>query len=42
MHRVPAPTRLIIPSIGVRTRLVRLGLTSAGALQVPASAAVAG
>jgi sortase (surface protein transpeptidase) len=42
MHHVPAPTRLIIPSIGVRTGLVRLGLTSSGALQVPASGAVAG
>jgi sortase (surface protein transpeptidase) len=42
MHHVPAPTRLIIPSIGVRSGLVRLGLTSAGAVQVPASAAVAG
>jgi len=33
---------LEIPAIGVRTRLVRLGLTAAGALQVPASTAVAG
>jgi Sortase domain len=39
---VPAPTGLVIPAIGVRTRLVRLGLTSTGALQVPASTAVAG
>jgi sortase (surface protein transpeptidase) len=42
IHRVPAPIGLIIPSIGVRSRLVRLGLTSAGALQVPATASVAG
>jgi len=40
--RVARPVRLIIPSIGVRTRLIRLGLTPSGALQVPASAAVAG
>jgi sortase (surface protein transpeptidase) len=39
---VPEPVRLIIPSIGVRTRLVHLGLTSSGALQVPATTAVAG
>jgi sortase (surface protein transpeptidase) len=39
---VARPASLIIPSIGVRTRLVRLGLTSSGALQVPASTAVAG
>jgi len=37
-----ALARLIIPSIGVRTRLIRLGLTPSGTLQVPASAAVAG
>jgi sortase (surface protein transpeptidase) len=42
IHRVPAPTGLIIPSIGVRSGLVRLGLTSTGALQVPATASVAG
>jgi hypothetical protein len=41
-RRVSRPTRLIIPSIGVRTRLIRLGLTSSGALQPPASTAVAG
>jgi len=40
--RVASPTHLIIPAIGVRTRLVRLGLTASGALQVPATAAVAG
>ena len=36
------PVRLTIPAIGVRTRLVRLGLTRAGALQVPSSYQVAG
>jgi sortase (surface protein transpeptidase) len=39
---VPEPVRLIIPSIGVRTPLVHLGVTSSGALQVPATTAVAG
>ena len=42
MHKVPAPTGLIIPSIGVRSGLVRLRLTPSGALQVPAIASVAG
>ncbi len=39
---VPKPTGLVIPAIGVRTPLVRLGITASGALQVPASTAVAG
>jgi len=39
---VARPTGLVIPVIGVRTRLIRLGLTASGALQVPASTAVAG
>jgi len=39
---VPRPTALVIPAIGVRTRLVHLGVTSAGTLQVPSSTAVAG
>jgi sortase (surface protein transpeptidase) len=39
---VARPVSLIIPVIGVRTRLIRLGVTRAGALQVPASTAVAG
>jgi sortase (surface protein transpeptidase) len=39
---VARPASLIIPAIGVRTRLVRLGLTSSGALQVPATTALAG
>jgi sortase (surface protein transpeptidase) len=39
---VAKPVSLTIPSIGVRSGLVRLGLTSSGALQVPSTAAVAG
>ena len=39
---VSAPLALTIPSIGVQTHLVDLGLTAAGTLQVPASTAVAG
>jgi len=39
---VALPVALIIPAIGVQTRLVHLGLTAAGALQVPSSTAVAG
>jgi sortase (surface protein transpeptidase) len=39
---VAAPTGLVIPSIGVRSGLVRLGLTPAGMLQVPTSTTVAG
>jgi hypothetical protein len=40
--RVPRPATLAIPAIGVRTKLIRLGITSQGTLQVPVSAAVAG
>ncbi len=40
--RVARPVRLVIPAIGVSTRLVRLGLSAGGTLQVPGSAAVAG
>ena len=40
--RVARPVRLVIPVIGVSTTLVRLRLTSARTLQVPASTAVAG
>jgi hypothetical protein len=36
------PTWLSIPSIGIRTRLIRLGVNSDGTLQVPSSTAVAG
>ena len=39
---MPRPTELEIPDIGVRTRLIRLGITKAGTLQVPGSPAVAG
>jgi LPXTG-site transpeptidase (sortase) family protein len=39
---VSLPVALTIPSIGVQTSLVHLGLTAAGALQVPSSTAVAG
>jgi sortase (surface protein transpeptidase) len=39
---VPQPTSLVIPRIGVRAPLIRLGLTPSGALQVPASVSVAG
>jgi LPXTG-site transpeptidase (sortase) family protein len=40
--KVPLPVTLTIPAIGVRTRLSRLGLTTAGALAVPSSTAIAG
>jgi sortase (surface protein transpeptidase) len=36
------PADLIIPAIGVRTRLVTLGTTAQGTLQVPSTTAVAG
>ncbi|HET6193906.1 MAG TPA: class F sortase, partial [Trebonia sp.] len=39
---VPLPVALTIPAIGVQTKLVDLGVTNAGTLQVPASTAVAG
>jgi len=39
---VAAPVSLTIPAIGVQTPLIRLGMTPAGALQVPASTRVAG
>ena len=41
-QQVARPASLIIPSIGVKTRLIRLGVTSSGALQVPVSTTVAG
>jgi hypothetical protein len=40
--RIPLPVTLTIPAIGVQTRLIHLGLTAAGALQVPSTTAVAG
>jgi len=39
---VPRPVSLAIPAIDVRTRLIKLGLTPQGTLQVPASTSVAG
>jgi hypothetical protein len=39
---VASPVSLYVPVIGVRTRLIRLGLTRSGALQVPPVATVAG
>jgi sortase (surface protein transpeptidase) len=39
---VPSPVSLTIPLIGVQTRLVTLGLTTTGELQVPSSTSVAG
>jgi Sortase domain len=39
---VALPVRLTIPAIGVRTRLIRLGVTKAGTLQAPGSTSVAG
>ena len=39
---VTRPVYVSIPVIDVRTRLIRLGLTAQGTLQVPASTAVAG
>lgn len=40
--QVAEPVRLSIPAIGVRTRLIQLGLTKAGTLQMPVSYQVAG
>jgi hypothetical protein len=37
-----SPVELIIPAIGVRTRLIRLSLRQSGALQVPSTTTVAG
>jgi sortase (surface protein transpeptidase) len=42
VQRTAAPVSLTIPAIGVRTKLVDLGLNSNGTLQVPATTAVAG
>jgi len=39
---VAAPVSLTIPLIGVQTRLITLGLTATGALQVPSTTSVAG
>jgi len=40
--QVAEPVSLVIPSIGVTSALVHLGLTSSGALQVPPTTSVAG
>ena len=40
--QVPSPVYLIIPRIGVSTRLIRLGLAARGAMAVPATTKVAG
>jgi hypothetical protein len=40
--RIPVPVALTIPAIGVQASVIDLGLTSAGALAVPSSTAVAG
>jgi sortase (surface protein transpeptidase) len=39
---VAAPAKLIIPSLGVRSSLLRLGIAKDGTLQVPGTAALAG
>jgi Sortase domain len=39
---VAAPVALLMPAIGVRTSLIRLGRSASGALQVPRTTAVAG
>ncbi len=41
-YRTPQPVALIIPAIGVDARLVDLGLTAAGTVQVPAEPASPG
>ena len=41
-YSVHRPVQLTIPSIGVRTGLVHLGLTTSGTLQVPKTTSVAG
>jgi sortase (surface protein transpeptidase) len=41
-RQVAAPVSLTIPVIGVSTRLIRLGLTASGALQVPSTTSIAG
>jgi len=38
----PAPVSLTIPAIGVHTKLIRLGITAKGTLQVPTITSVAG
>jgi Sortase domain len=42
VEHVARPVSLTIPAIGVRTKLIHLGLTRSGALQVPKTTSVAG
>ncbi len=39
---VPRPLYLVVPAIGVQTKLTRLGTTKSGAVQVPSTTKVAG
>ncbi len=39
---VARPVALVIPAIGLHTRLIRLGITRSGGLQVPSTTTVAG
>jgi len=41
-QRVPRPQYLVVPAIGVQTRLIRLGTTTGGAVKVPPTTSVAG
>jgi Sortase domain len=41
-HRVPRPLYLVVPAIGVQSRLIRLGNAANGAVQVPPTTSVAG
>jgi sortase (surface protein transpeptidase) len=41
-HRTPRPVSLLIPSIGVRTPLIELGITADGSIEVPSDPAAAG
>jgi len=40
--KVPRPVFLIVPAIGLRTRLIELGITASGAMAVPSTTKVAG
>jgi hypothetical protein len=42
VRSVAPPASLVIPAIGVRTRLIHLGLAADGTLQVPGTTSVAG
>jgi sortase (surface protein transpeptidase) len=41
-EKVARPVTLIVPSIGVKSRLIKLGVTPSGALQVPGDVTVPG